>query len=182
MAVSIKEGLIFYMDDNIKFTHKRKHKAGRIHDNLKLYLENLYAEEQEYWETIGANRFYQCKLAMPNACSIVLYDGFTNDVCLKYFSGKVYWKDPDMSILSTWIDEVIMQKKIKNRVIPSLYSMAKLILVTTRVNKPGAIDLMPSTLKCSGGQPSCKRLRICDTASELQMAEQIYDSMINKFI
>ena len=137
--------------------------VSRLYDNLSRYLELLCNQTDIWWDRSEISETgARCEINYwGRSWASVYYND--NTVRLLEFHGIVYWKISDMSIISTWLDEVIIDRKRSKGVVPSLLSMARVKAGKVLVDRPDAIGSMPNTLRCPG-QPS-KRLRFWSTES-----------------
>lgn len=101
--------------------------VSQLYDNLSRYLELLCKEDDILWDT---KMYYcngsRCEMKHGRAFVSVCYKNST--VRLIEFHGMVYFRISNMSIISTWFDEVINDKKRKKGIVPSLFSVAKIVL------------------------------------------------------
>lgn len=140
--------------------------VSRLYDNLSRYLELLCNQTDIWWDRSEISETgTRCEINYGGrAFASVYYNN--NTVRLLEFHGNVYYKSSNMSIISTWLDEVIIDRKRMKGIVPSLLSMARVWAGKVLVDSPGAIGSMPNTLRGPGKQP--KRLRYWSTESYLK--------------
>jgi len=108
--------------------------VSQLYDNLSRYLELLCKEDDILWDR---KVYYcsgtRCEMKHGRAFVSVLFKDST--VRLHDFHGMVYFRISNMSVISTWFDEVINDKKRKKGIVPSLFSVAKIVLGRSLVEK-----------------------------------------------